>query len=374
MSFGATTSRNVGLDACRALAIALVVFCHGAGFLEPLMPETIASFARVGFIGVELFFVLSGFLIGQMLLRSAGESQKGWFRTFYLRRLFRTLPSYLLFLGLNIVLGALLMRPPMPDDAWRYLVFIQNATTSHPMFFPEAWSLAIEELFYVGFPLSYLVVSSLLGINRKNAILVTALAVIVASVLARGVLVSDTASWDEDVRKVAVFRFDGLMVGVLVAWLHQSHAWLLKKKAMLGLLTALLVVCGIYVSLLPTDAINASYFGRTFLFTFTSFGCAGLVIAALELRLYSGLEWVVTQLARISYSAYLVNLPVLIVINQFVVNDGIAGAAWFLVFHLATFSLAAVLYHYYELVFYRIRDQLVPAQVPSDHMQLRLAA
>lgn len=366
--------RNVGLDACRALAIVLVVFSHGAGYLEPLFPRAIARLTRVGFIGVELFFVLSGFLIGGMLLRSAGEPRNGWLRIFYFRRLFRTLPNYLLFLLLNLALGALLMRPSIPDDVWRYVLFLQNATSPHPKFFPEAWSLAVEELFYVGFPLAYLFVSWLLGINRKTAILVTALTVIVGSPLARGMLVLDYASWDEEVRKIAVFRFDGLMTGVLLAWLHQTHIVILNKKNVAGLLTALLLFSGIYVSLLPMDAMNASYFSRTFLFTFTSFGCAGLLIASLDLQWPLGLERAVTQLAKISYSAYLVNLPVLIIINQFVVNDGIAGVAWFIVYHLATFWLAALFYQRYELVFYRIRDQFVPEKKRENHLQLPLVA
>lgn len=374
MRVAVTESRNVGLDACRALAIVLVVFSHGAGYLDPLFPDAIARLTRVGFIGVELFFVLSGFLIGRMLLRSAGESHGSWFGTFYLRRLFRTLPSYVLFLGLNIALGYLLLRPPVPEDFWRYVIFIQNAISPHPKFFPEAWSLAIEELFYIGFPLSYLVISWVLGINRRTAMLVTALAVMAGSLLARGSLVSDTVSWDEEVRKVAVFRFDGLMVGVLLAWLHETQAWIFKKKTVASLLTALLLLCGLYVALLPMEAMAASFFNRTFLFTFTSFGCAGVVIASLDLKLPSGLERAVSQLAKISYSAYLVNLPVLIVLNQFVVNDGIAGMLWFLVFHLATFLLALVLYQRYELVFYRIRDHYVPKRERTDHLQVPLAA
>jgi len=374
MSAVATQGRNVGLDACRALAIVLVVFSHGAGYLEPLLPNVITTLARVGFIGVELFFVLSGFLIGGMLLRAAAESRNGWFRTFYLRRLFRTMPNYLLFVLINIALGVMLMRPPVPDNGWRYLLFIQNATSPHPNFFPEAWSLAIEELFYIGFPLSFLGMSWFLGIPRKTAILVTALGVIVGSVLARGMLVNDPLSWDEEVRKVAVFRFDGLMVGVLLSWVHQTHAWILKNRIVLGLLAALLLFSGMHVALSPMDAMNVSYFSRTFLFTFTSLGCGGLLIASLDLRLPSSLEPLVAHLAKMSYSAYLVNLPVLIVINQFAVNEGIAGLAWFLVFHVATFSLAGVLYQRYELVFYRIRDHYVPEKERTDPMQLRLAA
>lgn len=154
-----------------------------------------------GFIGVELFFVLSGFYRADVT-PCCGESRCGWLKTFYLRRLFRTLPSYVLFIGLNIVLGLLVVRPPVPDDLWRYMIFIQNVNSPHPSFFPEAWSLAIEELFYVGFPLLFLVVSWALGMNRSRAILVTALIVIVGSLCARGILASESTSWDAEVRRL----------------------------------------------------------------------------------------------------------------------------------------------------------------------------
>lgn len=158
-AFNRDVSRNVGLDACRASAIVLVVFGHGVGYVQSLFPNVVQTFKFSGFIGVELFFVLSGFLVGQMLIRYVEGNVSGWLKTFYLRRMFRTFPSYALFLGLNVVLAVLAMRPTLPDQLWKYVLFIQNVTTPHPDFFPEVWSLAIEELFYIGFPLCFLAMS-----------------------------------------------------------------------------------------------------------------------------------------------------------------------------------------------------------------------
>lgn len=247
-------------------------------------------------------------------------------------------------------------------------------STPHPNFFPEAWSLAIEELFYIGFPLSFLILSWALSIKRRAAILVTALIVILGSLLARGILASESVSWDAEVRKVAVFRFDSLMVGVLLAWLDQADARILREKAVTRSLMVLLVLCGIYVSLTPMEVMDDSHFSKTVLFTFTSFGCAAVVVASLPLQLPSSLTSVVTLIAKISYSAYLVNLPVLILINCFIVNDGVDGVAWFLMFHFATFASAFALYRYYEVTFYRLRDRYVPENGRTDQSQLQLAA
>lgn len=367
-------SRNVGLDVCRASAIVLVVCGHGVGYLEPLFPNVVETMKCGGFVGVELFFVLSGFLIAQILMRYVEGYSPGWLKIFYLRRMFRTLPSYALFLGLNILLAFLAMRPAVPPDLWKYLIFVQNVISPHPDFFPEAWSLAIEELFYIGFPLCFLGMSWTLGVNRKTAILVTALTVIVGSLFVRGIVAFDTASWDAEIRKISALRFDSLMVGVLLGWLHQTQSPLLSEKALVRTLVAVLLLCTVYVSVTPLETMNKSYFSKTLLFTLTSFGCAGLLIACLDLQLPSGLKRVVTLIARSSYSAYLVNLPVMILINQFIVNDGAVGVGWFLFFNFATFSVAFALYWNVEAICYRYRERYVPEVRRAENPYLRMAA
>ena len=87
-------SRNVWLDACRSLAIILVLLSHGRHFLTPVW-DGAAIFRIGGFLGVELFFVLSGFLIGGIVARDFERSVdgSGWLHKFFLRRWLRTLPN-----------------------------------------------------------------------------------------------------------------------------------------------------------------------------------------------------------------------------------------------------------------------------------------
>jgi peptidoglycan/LPS O-acetylase OafA/YrhL len=366
-------SRNVGLDVCRASAIVLVVGGHSVGYLEPLFPNLVDTMKCGAFVGVELFFVLSGFLIGQILMRYADGQSPGWLKTFYLRRMFRTLPSYGLFLLLNILFAFLAIRPAVPPDVWKYLIFVQNAMAPHPDFFPEAWSLAIEELFYILFPLCFLGMSRASGITRKTAILVTALTVIVGSLAIRGVVAFEADSWDVDIRKISALRLDSLMVGVLFGWLHQVQSRLLSEKALVHACLAIFLFCVVYVSMTPLKAMNESYFSKTLLLTLTSFGCAGLMVACLDLQLPWGLERVVTLIAKSSYSAYLVNLPVMILMNQFIVNDGAQAVGWFLFFHLATFSVALVLYWNVEVTCFRYRERYVPEARRADTPHVRMA-
>jgi len=99
--------RNRWLDVCRALAITLVVFSHGRRLLTPFVPSLdVLKFG--GFLGVELFFVLSGFLIGRILLSHLQrESTFSWVPKFWVRRWARTLPAYWFYIALNLTLLAI---------------------------------------------------------------------------------------------------------------------------------------------------------------------------------------------------------------------------------------------------------------------------
>lgn len=126
------------------------------------------------------------------------------------------------------------------------------------MFFSEAWSLAVEEIFYLFFPALFLLLANLFRLTADRAILLAAVLVLLGSLAARGWVAPDVSSWDEEIRKVAYLRFDTLMFGVLLA----------------------------------------------------SLGCAGLVIVGIGWTPPRAFEMVGGFMARIPYSAYLVNIPV----------------------------------------------------------------
>ncbi|MGZ5552646.1 MAG: acyltransferase family protein, partial [Chthoniobacterales bacterium] len=100
-----SSARVFGLDALRAAAILFVVLTHSFVVLYPHMPPWFGLLGHGGFYGVELFFVLSGFLIGRILLRREDDLRRNeQLAIFYLRRWFRTLPLFWLFLLVNVVL------------------------------------------------------------------------------------------------------------------------------------------------------------------------------------------------------------------------------------------------------------------------------
>ena len=145
------------LDGVRGVAI-LVVLAHNLhGFTSP----PFSSLTRFGWMGVDLFFVLSGFLITGILLDT--KSSKNYFRNFYARRSLRIWPLYYSILVLMFV-AVPLIRPQNAAEIfhrsqpwWSYPFFLQNFLVGEPSAsagpLGVTWSLAVEELFYLGWPL-----------------------------------------------------------------------------------------------------------------------------------------------------------------------------------------------------------------------------
>ena len=137
--------RSLGLDLLRAIAILLVIVCHFSGYAAPAFGYTqTLPIILVGHLGVALFFVLSGFLIGGMLadIAEQGPTPQSW-AIFMTRRVMRTMPAYFLWVVLLIACK--------PSGQWQpylaqYLTFTQNLSWPMPPsgWFAVSWSLAVE--------------------------------------------------------------------------------------------------------------------------------------------------------------------------------------------------------------------------------------
>jgi peptidoglycan/LPS O-acetylase OafA/YrhL len=149
------------LDGIRGLAILMVMLFHFNVLLNPQsIPENfVRSLSRFGWTGVDLFFVLSGFLITGILLDS--RNAENYFRSFYLRRITRIFPLYYLSLAVVFwVVPTVLLNGPRPSSYQRvaYLVYAQNwhALSGNPYtlsLLDPYWSLGVEEQFYLVWPL-----------------------------------------------------------------------------------------------------------------------------------------------------------------------------------------------------------------------------
>ena len=144
-----TSARFHGLNSLRALAISLVMLFH----LREFLPRRIAGIPEFGWIGVDLFFVLSGYLIGSQLLRPYTQGKRTRIRNFYRRRFYRVLPAYLVVLLLYLFVPVW-REAPRIAPAWKFFTFTWNLLVEwgQPAF-SHVWSLCVEEHFYLLLPL-----------------------------------------------------------------------------------------------------------------------------------------------------------------------------------------------------------------------------
>lgn len=202
------TDRIFGLDLFRAIAIILVVLTHG-GFL--LKDTFLNNFQYIKIIdGVDLFFVLSGFLIGTILLKEINSKDKFGIREltqFWKRRWFRTLPNYYLILLINyFIVYFEIIHEDINQFNWKFLFFLQNFTSPFYDFFWESWSLAIEEWFYISSPI--LLIVFLKFLNPKNSFILVTILMILFPFLYRFYSLNDSIDdfwYGETFRKVVLF-------------------------------------------------------------------------------------------------------------------------------------------------------------------------
>ena len=233
MTDQSSPTRIHGLDTLRALAIVLVVLHHYVLFVSHA--STFGWVGDIGWVGVDLFFALSGYLIGNQIFAAMRSAQGLSLGNFYGRRLLRTLPNYYFVLALYFLLPAWrngLQLPPL----WEFLTFTQNVNLQPGTAFSHAWSLCIEEQFYLLLPACALAIA-LCG-SRRNSLRLAWAAIAAAfaiGMLVRGVLwrelVDGQAQALSHYYKYIYYstfcRFDELVAGVALALLKNYHqdAW-----------------------------------------------------------------------------------------------------------------------------------------------------
>src|SRR5947207_6089511 len=209
--------RQAGLDLLRALAIILVVIYH-AGIMGFPLPGRVH---RWGWIGVDLFFVLSGYLIGGQLLAPLAKDRQPHLGRFFARRALRIMPAYFVVLAIYFLLPSRREYPDMSQPLWKFLLSVQNVALHGGTAFSHAWSLAVEDQFYLALPFI------LLFVNRwPRAAIIIPCAIFFGGILLRtflayqhpadisGVVFRDYPAW---IYYPTWTRLDPLVFGVALA-------------------------------------------------------------------------------------------------------------------------------------------------------------
>jgi peptidoglycan/LPS O-acetylase OafA/YrhL len=243
------------LDGLRGLAILLVIVCHYVGMPDhkPLgyWAHRVLSGFGIGRSGVDLFFVLSGFLIGGILLEARGAPN--YFGAFYMRRVFRILPIYYLWtlLFCAMVIGAMMFFPGTGGVTFHdllrvpvQLLFLQNIFTGTSRvtwtWFAVTWSLAVEEQFYLVAP----ILVRFLTLRRFVTVLI---ATVFLAPLLRFVLFHYSADGGDLAVCLMPCRADSLSCGMLVAvaWRNARFRGFIGARAVWLQRTLLILLAGV---------------------------------------------------------------------------------------------------------------------------------
>lgn len=307
--------RRPGLDTLRALAILWVMLFHAwaAGLGTPSV-----AVARFGWMGVDLFFVLSGYLIGWQWLKPYAQGRAPSFADFYWRRAWRILPAFWVVLLLYTALPVFREAPGM-QPLWQFATFTVNFQIDyfHNKAFSHAWSLCVEEHFYLLFPLLAALLMRRPSLGKTVAL---------AACVVGGGLLLRAGIWHyglapltrapveggfgqhfiQDIYYPSYTRLDGLLAGVLLAALRAFRPMLWQRilsQANALLLSGLVCVAGAIALFQERTGFLATVFGYPLL----SLGLAFLVAAGASTQGWLGRTRIpgAGALALMSFSLYL---------------------------------------------------------------------
>ncbi|KXH86014.1 acyltransferase [Chryseobacterium kwangjuense] len=301
-----------GLDHLRAIAILLVLMYHYRAFKHPEWIDTIGQY---GWTGVDLFFVLSGFLISGQLFQEIKKSGSISLKTFFTKRFFRIIPPYFFTLGLYFLFPLFREREAL-SSFWKFITFTQNygLDVINRGTFSHAWSLCIEEQFYLILPL---VLLAAVRAKLFRYTVVFTVFLILFSLTSRFltwkyaiVPVLDTPDfWKEWYMKIYYpthTRLDGLAVGVIIGYLMNYSGGFQRMVHAHGnkifILGILLLGFSFWVC---TDQFSeeASIFG--FSLVALSYGLILMAAVSESSFLYRSKTIVTAELAGLSYAVYL---------------------------------------------------------------------
>jgi peptidoglycan/LPS O-acetylase OafA/YrhL len=366
------TPRNHGLDTLRALAITLVFMYHYMVFVS--RAPTFGWASEVGWVGVDLFFVLSGYLIGNQLFAGVVRGEQLSLTSFYARRALRTWPAFWLVLAAYFVWpGALGGRTPPP--LWSFLSFTQNFGLQPGTAFSHAWSLCIEEQFYLVLPLA-LLAALRWGSNRFQAWALLA-ALVAIGVAARTVLWlqygreagGQGASYHPWVYYATLCRFDEFLPGVAVALLKNFHPSTWQRAMRHG--QALLVAGLAAVGLMLWGVLRFYYidgYGYGFFMTAFGYSLVAMAFALLVMAALSPTSWLhhaklpgAASIALWSYSIYLSHKAVAYLLQAQAIAQGWHAGVMLAAVAAASVAVGAALYYAVERPFMALRARRFPS-------------
>lgn len=303
------------LDLVRATAITLVLMRHFSELHMRGAEGALVSLFDWGWHGVDLFFALSGFLIGGQIIEECRDKSFS-FKTFFLKRTFRIVPPYLVAIGVFVAIisylnGFFILRDgEFRNEVLSHALYMQDYVHYGKMYNGIYWSLAVEEKFYLILPL---LIFSLYYVSKagKGAHLLFSLAVLTAAGMAMRFL-SYEPGVDFWATYLAPFhgRFDNLLLGVIAAFLYIHFRDRLRKVCKCSLL---FVAAACLALSFAFGGFDTGYFNVCWQFTLTGIGSSALILAlvSMDAGRFMPFKRVISALSKYSYTIYLYHLLIL---------------------------------------------------------------
>ncbi len=380
------SNRIFGLDILRALAILFVLIGHSSVYLPPHL-QKLCPYIMLD--GVSIFFVLSGYLIGTILIRILEKDEptiKNLY-TFWTRRWLRTLPNYYFVLTLLTVAAWFSSSHFKQLHVLDNYLFIQNLAHPTLPFFSESWSLSVEEWFYLLIPALLFLMVGLMRVPVFTSTLLIALLVILVVPAYRYYKYQHFDSTQNDLWQWGLIfnfpvatRIDSIMYGMLAALVHYYHHtfWVKSKN--------IFFAAGIFVLMYQKFVIQAtpgygltSVYTSVFSFSVTTFGTMLLLPFLSEVKTGKGVFFrFFTLVSLISYSLYLSNLGIVKIamidilliknLNYFglPLGEPVKVFVNYSLYWLFTFGISILLYKFIEIPFMNLRNRKKHIDVDVD--------
>jgi len=346
-------------------------------------PSSLVGIRTYAWLGVDIFFVLSGYLIGTQLFKEVSRTDRVDLKSFYLRRAFRIFPAFFVVLGLYAIFPVLRDAPTM-QPVWSFATFTVNFDFDPRVgrAFTQAWSLCVEEHFYLVLPLLILLLHRRIGMSST---LLIAGAMMIAGMILRymiwesqvgglveaGKLRDAFAVYLRDVYYPTYTRLDGLLFGVVLAAARFFKPALYERYAPPRI--ALPVGVALVVTALVLFSVRGPLAGTNLFLVFQAQpgAVAGFPLISIGIALILGamldLEHVLKRwpvpgavvVATLSYSLYLTHKSIFHVDRLIFGEENLTGGFGFMVYLATSFAAATVLWLCVERSFLLLRDRIL---------------
>lgn len=351
------TTRKLYLDKLRGIAVILVLFRHiTLPETNNIFSDVITYLQQIGWIGVDLFFVLSGFLVSGLIIEEYKKNNHFNVKKFLIRRAFKIYPPFYCLIIITLLYSFIYKKQDVNiTSLLAELFYFQNYI---PGLWNHTWSLAVEEHFYILLPILFI-----LTVNRQRNFrtLITVIALLIVIFNLIRIINANQIFQNENLIFYSHFRLDSLLFGVLIRIISSSrYECLIKNKNMILKFVYLgPVIILAFISSIPLYSILNFTLGYSLIYV-----CFGLMLLGLSLKdeidVKNKSTWIAT-IGKYSYGIYLWHMPIKFwAINFFKLFIEANYLAEIVIYLTVSIAFGIIFSKNFEFPILKLRDKLFP--------------